>query len=242
MRYVRSVSIVLVKNKYYTKTKACSIIGVVAQRVYGQYCGFARALELVGERWALMIVRDLLVGPKRFSDLQRGLPGIPTNILTARLKEMEQAGIVHRRLLPRPAGSVVYELTPDGMELEAAVYALGRWGAKRLGDPRDYETVTPDSLVMALRTTFQPKAAKGVTVSYELRAGDIVWHAKIKNGKLDADTGPLPGADAIIEAGPGLRVLMARELTPSEAVKAGLVKQLHGRRELLDLFVSLFAI
>lgn len=214
----------------------------MAQRVYGQYCGFARALEMVGERWALMIVRDLLVGPKRFSDLQRGLPGIPTNILTARLKEMEQAGIVHRRLLPRPAGSVVYELTPDGLELETAVFALGRWGAKRLGDPRDYETVTPDSLVMALRTTFIPKAAKGVNVSYEFHAGDVVWHAKIKNGKLEAEPGPLPDADAVIEAGPGLRILMAREMTPSEALKAGVVKLRHGRKDLLDLFASLFEI
>ncbi len=213
----------------------------MAQRVYGQYCGFARALELIGERWALMIVRDLLVGPKRFSDLQRGLRGIPTNILTARLKEMEQAGIVQRRLLPRPAGSVVYELTADGLDLEDAVFAIGRWGAKRLGDPRDYETVTQDSLVMALRTTFVPKAAKGVNVSYEFRAGDILLHAKIKNGKLEAQPGPLPGADAIVEAGPGLRLLMAREMTPSEALKAGVVK-LHGRKDLLDLFVALFAI
>lgn len=213
----------------------------MAQRVYGQYCGFARALELVGERWALMIVRDLLVNPKRFSDIQRGLPGIPTNILTTRLKEMEQAGIVSRRLLPRPAGSVVYELTPDGRELEPAVYALGRWGAKRLGKPREDETVTPDSLTMALRTTFQPKAAKGVNVSYEFRAGDVVWHAKIKNGKLEAAPGPLPGADAVVEAGPGLRPLMAREMTPSEALKSGVVK-LHGRKELLDLFVTLFQI
>lgn len=188
-----------------------------------------------------MIVRDLLVGPRRFSDLQRGLPGIPTNILTARLKEMEQAGIVSRRLLPRPAGSVVYELTADGQELEAAVFALGRWGAKRLGDPRNYETVTQDSLVMALRSTFQPKAAKGVNASYEFRAGDVVWHATIENGKLDAEPGPLPNADAVIEGGPALRTLMAREVTPREALKSGAVK-LRGRKELLDLFVELFRI
>ena len=213
----------------------------VAQRVYGQYCGFARALETIGERWALMIVRDLMVGPKRFSDLQRGLVGIPSNILTARLKEMEQSGIVRRRLLPRPAGSVVYELTSDGLELESAVYALGRWGAKRLGDPRDYETVTPDSLVMALRTTFQPKAAKGVNVSYEFRAGDVVWYAKVKGGKLEAEPGPLPDADAVIEGGPILRPLMAREITPGEALKSGAVK-VRGRKELLDLFVELFRI
>jgi DNA-binding HxlR family transcriptional regulator len=89
----------------------------VPTRVYGQYCGFARALELIGERWALLVIRDLLVGPKRFSDLQRGLPKIPSNVLTARLKELEEAGIVRRRAQALPAGGVVYELTEDGREL-----------------------------------------------------------------------------------------------------------------------------
>ncbi|HEV2643341.1 MAG TPA: helix-turn-helix domain-containing protein, partial [Candidatus Elarobacter sp.] len=84
-------------------------------RAYGQYCGFARALEVVGERWALLVVRDLLVGPKRFTDLLNGLPGIPSNILTARLKELENAGVARRRVLPRPARAVVYELTEYGL-------------------------------------------------------------------------------------------------------------------------------
>ena len=93
----------------------------MVNRTYGQYCGLARALEIIGERWALLIVRDLLVGPRRFSDLRRGLTRIPSNILTARLKEMEQAGVVERRVLPRPAGSVVYELTGHGRGLEDPV-------------------------------------------------------------------------------------------------------------------------
>lgn len=213
----------------------------MAKRVYGQYCGFARALELVGERWALMIVRDLIVGPKRFSDLQRGLPGIPTNILTARLKEMEEAGLVDRSVRPRPSGAVVYHLTPDGMELESTVYALGRWGAKRLGDPRDNETVTPDSLTMALLTTFQPKAAKGKNVSYELHVGDIVLHAVVKNGTIEAAPGPLPEADVAIETGPALRPLMAREITPREALKMGTAIA-RGPKNALDQFVEFFRI
>ncbi|HVA33673.1 MAG TPA: helix-turn-helix domain-containing protein [Candidatus Baltobacteraceae bacterium] len=213
----------------------------MSKRVYGQYCGFARALELVGERWALLVVRDLLVSPKRFSDLQRGLPGIPTNILTARLKEMEEAGVVQRRVLPRPSGAVVYELTPIGRDLEPAVHALGRWGAKLLGDPRPDEVLTPDSLLTALLTTFQPKAAKGVTASYELHMGDIVINARVRNGNLSVDRGPLPEADAILESGPALRALMAREITPREALKTGAVK-LTGKRELLDRFVDVFRI
>src|SRR5450755_253989 len=102
----------------------------MSSRTYGQYCGLARALEMVGERWGLLIVRDLLVGPKRFTDLHRGLSGIPTNVLTDRLKELEQVGIVRRRLLPRPAGSIVYELTEYGQELEDVVLRFGLWGAK----------------------------------------------------------------------------------------------------------------
>src|SRR3979411_3221280 len=102
-------------------------------RAYGQYCGFSRALEAVGERWALLIVRDLLVGPKRFTDLLHGLPGIPSNVLTVRLKERENAGVARRRVLPLPARAVVYELTEYGLELEDVGVALGRWGAESLG-------------------------------------------------------------------------------------------------------------
>src|ERR1700730_1429389 len=92
-------------------TQECLGISTVSGRTYGQYCGFARALEVVGERWALLVIRDLTVGPRRFTDLRRELPGIPTNILAARLKELELAGVVRRRILPRPAVAVVYELT-----------------------------------------------------------------------------------------------------------------------------------
>src|ERR1700736_6026184 len=112
----------------------------MTMRVYGQYCGFSRALEVVGERWALLIVRDLLVGPKRFTDLQRGLPGIPSNVLTTRLKEFEESGIVLRRVLPRPGRGVAYELTEYGAELEEIVVRLGQWGARAMGDPRADET------------------------------------------------------------------------------------------------------
>src|SRR5919108_590047 len=105
-------------------------------RTYSQYCGLACALELIGERWALLIVRDLLLGPKRFTDLRRGLPRIPTNILSARLKELEASGVVQRRLLPRPQGSVVYELTDYGRELDDVVLRLDLWGARSLGHPQ----------------------------------------------------------------------------------------------------------
>jgi DNA-binding HxlR family transcriptional regulator len=210
-------------------------------REYGQFCGFARALEVIGERWALLIIRDLLVGPHRFTDLHRGLPGIPTNILTARLKELEQAGVVRRRILPQPERSIVYELTEHGLELEEVVFALGRWGAKTLDEPRPGEIVTAESLVMALRTTFRPKAARGLRAGYEVRFGEIVINARVDDGTLIAGQGPLPKADLVIDTGPSLKDLMSGEITPAQAIKSGAV-HLKGKRDLLTRFVEVFRI
>lgn len=214
----------------------------MSTRTYGQFCGFARAVEVVGERWAFLILRDLLIAPKRFTDLHRGLPGIPTNVLTTRLKELEEAGVVHRRVLPRPESAIVYELTEYGLELEEIVYALGRWGAKALLDePRPGETVTPDSLVTALRSTFRHDAAAGVHTGFELRFGDIVLHARVDDGVLESGQGPLPHPDLIIETGPALRALMAGEVEPHEAIADGSVR-LTGDPALFTLFVHLFRI
>jgi DNA-binding HxlR family transcriptional regulator len=213
----------------------------VRSRAYGQYCGFARALEVIGERWALLIIRDLLVAPKRFTDLLRGLPGIPSNVLTARLKELEHAAVVRRRVLPRPARGVVYELTAYGLELEAVVLELGRWGAKNLGEPRPDEQITIDSLVTALRTTFHPKAARGLRAGFELRVGPVILHARVDRGKVEVAEGSLPGADLMIEAGPGIRALMAGELSPAEAIDTGTVR-LIGNHDLLTRFAEIFRI
>ena len=211
------------------------------KRDYGQFCGLVRALEMVGERWALLIVRDLLVEPKRFTDLRQGLPRIPTNILAARLHELEQRGIVRRRARPAPERAVVYELTEYGAELEDVVVRLGRWGARSLGEPRPDEIVTADSMVMALRATFRPEAARGTRASYELRLGPVVVHAAVAGGRLVAGKGPLPGADLVIESGPPIRALMAGEITPSDAVARGLVR-LEGDERLLSRFAETFRI
>jgi DNA-binding HxlR family transcriptional regulator len=216
-------------------------VAALVRRSYGQYCGFARALELVGERWALLIIRDLLIGPKRFSEIQRGLPGIPTNILTARLNELEDSGLVRRRLLERPAKGVVYELTEAGLALDDAVLALGRWGATLLGDPRPDETITEDSIASALRTTFRPEAAGKAKVTYLLRLGSIEVHAQIRDGAIGVGRGPIAKPDLIIQTGPALRLLMAHEISPSEAIKKRLVK-ITGDPKLLDRFVRMFRI
>ncbi len=217
------------------------------QRAYGQYCGLARAVEIVGERWALLIVRDLLVRPRRFTDLRDGLPGIPTNVLSTRLRELAAAGVVERRLLAPPERSVVYALTPDGADLDDAVLALGRWGARRLADPRPGEVVTPESLVVALRTTFQPHAATGLTATWELHAtDDVVLHAVVDHGRLRADVGRSPEPPDLVVAGtaagpPPLKALMSAELTAEEAISRGAVR-LTGRADLLSTFADTFRI
>jgi DNA-binding HxlR family transcriptional regulator len=214
----------------------------VATRSYGQYCGFARALEIVGERWGLLIVRDLLVGRKRFSDLQRGLPKIPSNVLSTRLKELEAAGVVERKAVARAdGGGVAYELTAGGRELEPAVVALGRWGAKRLGEMRDDEIVTEDSLRSALTTVFRPEAAAGPRVAYELRVGSIVLNAIVENGAAAVGAGAVSSPDLVIEAGPGIRAVMAGEIEPGEAVDSGIVR-LKGRFTDFERFARMFRI
>jgi DNA-binding HxlR family transcriptional regulator len=214
----------------------------VATRSYGQYCGFARALEIVGERWGLLIIRDLLVGRRRFSELQRGLPKIPSNVLTTRLKEMEAAGVVERKAVPRAdGGGVAYELTPDGRELEPAVMALGRWGAKRLGELRADEIVTEDSLRSALSTVFRPEMASGSRVGYELRVGPIVLNAVVENGAATIGAGALLSPDLVIEAGPEIRAVMAGEIEPAAAVDSGIVR-LSGELSDFERFARMFRI
>src|SRR5436190_17542395 len=124
-------------------------------RPYLDGCGIAHATELLGRRWALLVVRELLLGPKRFTDLRSGIPDISPNVLGERLRELEEFGIVRRRRLPPPAAAQVYELTEWGAELEPAILALGRWASRSPSFPRDAE-MGPDSLVLALMSTFEP--------------------------------------------------------------------------------------
>ena len=210
-------------------------------RTYGKYCGLAHALELVGERWALVLVSDLLRGPKRFSDLQRGQPRIPSNVLSARLKELEDAGIVRRRVLPRPASGVGYELTEYGRDLEEIVLRLGLWGARSMPEPRPDDVVTADTLLLGLRSTFRPDAARGLRAAYELHFGDLVVHARVDDGALELDEGPLVDADLVLETGESLHPLLIGKLSPAEAIESGRV-QITGRRKLFERFVEVFHI
>ena len=212
----------------------------MATRNYGQYCGLVHALELVGERWALLIVRDLIPGAKRFTDLRRGLPRIPTNILSARLKEMEQSGVVRRRVLPRPSSAVVYELTEYGRELEDIVVSLLRWGMKSLGDPRPDDTVQASTLMIGFRLSFRPEAARGLSATFELHVKDAVMHVRVRDGELELGEGPAPdAADLTIETDFKLKELLTGELTAAEARASGAVRT-TGDPALLEPFTQIF--
>jgi DNA-binding HxlR family transcriptional regulator len=215
----------------------------MARRSYGQICGLSRALEIVGERWALLIVRDLIVGPKRFTDLRQGLPRIPTNVLSARLKELEQSGVLQRRILPRPATAVVYELTAYGRELDDILLALGRWGAQSMGPPDEDDIYTVDSLMMAMRACYQGAGspAPPEPVSYELRITGIVIGLTVQDGKLGVTDGPQPEPDLVIETHHGFAALLTGRITPAEALENGSV-QVTGDPELLTEFANTFRI
>lgn len=212
-------------------------------RSYGQYCGLAQALEIVGERWALLIVRDLVLGPKRFTDLRTGLPRIPTNVLSARLKELEAAGVVHRRTMPRPSAAVAYELTAYGSELEEVVLHLGRWGAKSLGDPKPEDIVTIDGEVLALRATFQEDAARGANARHQLQVAEVIVHAIVNDGTLTAGDGPLPDADLVMrtDALDGLKLLLSGDISATEAIASGLFT-IEGPVAEFERFVELFGV
>ncbi|MET8764108.1 helix-turn-helix domain-containing protein [Lentzea sp. NPDC004782] len=211
------------------------------RRDFGQYCGVARALELVGERWALLIVRDLLVRPRRYTDLQENLSGIPTNVLSTRLKELEQAGVVERQVAPAPQRGVVYALTADGQGLEPAILALGRWGAVHLGDPQPGDRISVEGVTLNLRSSFQPAEAVGVTASFEIHARDMVLHAIVADGELTTGVGPAPGKPDLTITAHLADDELASYRAIVRAVRDGRA-ELAGRRELVDTFLRLFIV
>ncbi|GAA1956323.1 helix-turn-helix domain-containing protein [Microbacterium deminutum] len=224
----------------------------MASRSYGQYCGVTTAVELVGERWAMLIVRDLLVGPRRYTDLKQGLPRIPTNILSARLKELQEGGVVRR--VPLMNCGLVYELTEYGRALEPIVLALGRWGFQQMGEPGLDDVMTADSLTMALRTAFQADAAASLpSADYELHIGDVALRVQVDGAVLRIAQlappappvgGRLPAGEPelVFAAGAGIRHIISGELTPSAAIDDGVLTVVHGDATLLERFAATFSI
>src|SRR6476659_8656719 len=159
---------------------------------YEQYCPMAHALDLVGDRWALLVIRELMHGPKRYTDLVERLPGIGTNILAARLRDLEGHGILARRTLPPPAASKVYELTDYGRQLRPAMRELALWGARSLGPPTDKDELFDGWLANAMDTVIASRAPSG---RFEFRAGDEV--ASLVDGEVV--NGPIEDADVRVE-------------------------------------------
>jgi DNA-binding HxlR family transcriptional regulator len=164
-------------------------------------CGIAHASDLLGQRWTLLVVRELLLGPKRFTDLRAGISDISPNVLGQRLRELEETGLVRRRKLAPPAAAQVYELTEWGQELEPAVLALGRWASASPSFPLGAE-MGPDSLVLALKSTFDPGKAEGLEGSYELRLGEIPFNITLREGRFEASRGEAENPDATIDSDP----------------------------------------
>jgi DNA-binding HxlR family transcriptional regulator len=209
------------------------------KRKYGDRCGVARALDLIGERWALLVVRELLLGPKRFTDLRAGLPHVSADVLSQRLRELERDGIVQRRTLAPPAGSRVYELTDRGMELEPVILALGRWGSGAPFPPGDAR-LGVDSAILALRTLFDPAAADGLNATYELRLGDQRFHARVADGRLEVARGSAENPDASIDTDTGtLSALLWHGRRLPEALRARDIG-IEGSRAAAERFLRLF--
>ncbi|GAA4445008.1 winged helix-turn-helix transcriptional regulator [Phytohabitans houttuyneae] len=194
---------------------------MTGKRTYADPCGVARALSVVGERWALLVVRELLFGPKRFSDLSRGLPGMSQNVLSQRLRELEEAGVVRRGRLGPPASIQVYELTDRGQRLEPVLLALSAWGS-RLPLPSGGE-LSVDALMLALRSTFDPSAAGDLSARVELRLGDDRFRVEVAGGALSLARGGYTAApDAVLTTGPAtLRALVFAGRRTADALRKG---------------------
>ncbi len=171
------------------------------KRTYNDLCGLSHALELVGERWAILVLRELSYGPKRFTDIRAGLPGASPNVLSQRLRELEAHGIVGRRTLAPPAASKVYELTDWGRELEPTLRTLGNWAARSPYFP-DTGHFSSSSLAMNLETMFLPARAGATNLVLGLRLGDESFRLEIKDQTLHLERGEAEDADAVIDTDP----------------------------------------
>ena len=210
-----------------------------SKRTYGDRCGVARALDMVGERWALLVVRELLLGPKRFTDLRAGLPHVGPDVLAQRLRDLEQSGIVRRGTLPPPAGSRIYELTERGRELEPVVLALGRFGSVAPFPPGEAE-IGVDAVVIALKSLFAADAADGRAAAYELRLGEQRFRVDVADGRLEIARGGAAAPDATIATDPGtLAAILWHGRKLDDARRAGELV-FEGDRAAVIRFLGLF--
>jgi DNA-binding HxlR family transcriptional regulator len=207
-------------------------------RTYGDPCGIARALDVAGERWALLVVRELLLGPKRFTDLRAGLPNVSPDVLSQRLRDLEDSGVIERRTLPPPAASQVYELTDWGQELEPVVLALGRFGS-RVPMPPGEMRMGVDSVVLGLKTLFQPGPGP-VSARLGLTLDGQEFIAEVEGDRFDVRRGPAEGADAALSTDANtLAALLWQGLDLGKAEREGDAR-VEGDAGLVKEFLALF--
>jgi DNA-binding HxlR family transcriptional regulator len=206
---------------------------------YKDACGAAHALDLVGERWALLVIRELMWGPKRFSDIKGGLPGISANVLTQRLEGLEAAGVLVRRKLPPPAAAQVYELTEWGYESEPIFQALGRWAAR---SPAHDPTLpfSAASLLLSLRTMLDPKRAEGIDARIGFRLGEESFISHLADGRIEIARGALDGIDVTFTGTPPVLAAAIYGGQPIDALEAAGAMRVEGDRTLAERFVTLF--
>jgi DNA-binding HxlR family transcriptional regulator len=208
------------------------------KRSYAQWCAVARSLDIVGERWTLLIVRDLLLGAKRYGDLLAGLPGIGTNLLAQRLRELEDHGLVERAALPAPASANVYRLTEKGRALESVIFSLGRWGFEFLGKPRQTDAMLPEPFFVSLRASFRPERAAGLRERYAFHVDDRLFDVAIADGTIAIREGSASDADATVTTdAKTLFALRRRELTPRQAMASGALR-VDGDAKAFERFVD----
>ncbi|MDT8307697.1 MAG: winged helix-turn-helix transcriptional regulator, partial [Anaerolineae bacterium] len=198
----------------------------MSTRSYQQLCGLAYALDVIGERWTLLIIRELIPGPGRFTDLLEGLPGISTNLLSTRLKQLEERGVLRRRELPPPAGVMVYELTALGRSLEASLLELGRWGAQFVpAEPGEDRLLHLGSYALTPKTFFRAELAAGVDDTYELEIDGERQQVRVKDGELTVRQGAAAEADVVLRTDVETYLgLLRGQIGPEEAAEEGLIE------------------
>ncbi len=210
-------------------------------RSYNQYCSLAYALDVLGERWTLLVIRELMLGPRRFADLLANLPGIGRNLLTARLRHLEQQGLVRRTTMPPPAASRVYELTPDGSALGPTMVELSKWGVGRLAEPRRHDRFRAAWAMFPLSYMADPAAAAGIHETYEFRIGQDTFHLVVDDGRVEPQSGAAMDPDATFAMSEQtIFELMSGALAATDALAAGKV-QFRGDPEALAHAVAILA-
>ena len=211
----------------------------MTKRTYNQTCSVAGALDVLGERWTLLLIRELLTGPKRYNDLLDALPGIGTNLLADRLKSLSNDGLITQSKLPPPAAASVYELTEAGERLEPVLLALVRWGIRYPRKVKKSATYRATWTAVAMRAFFRPERARGVRLSCEFRVGDEVLHAVVRDGELRSGAGSAPDPDFVVTTTPEVFRRFESGDDPADLEKTG-EWALSGTAAALKKFTRLF--